>query len=99
MRLMEAGRGRKGPLERRTLGLTWNWSHVEDGKGGNRTGEAGRACARNSVGPYVMGGKRRQAGAAGRQECRIGGRSLYNRARERGGEELGAKRKIISVDR
>ena len=39
MRLMESGRGRKGTLDRRNLGLTGNWAQVEDGKGGNQMGE------------------------------------------------------------
>ena len=39
VRLMEAGRGRKGPLDGRDLGLAGTWAQVEDGKGGNRTGE------------------------------------------------------------
>ena len=34
VRLMEAGRGRKGPPEGRTLGPTGNWEQVEEGKGG-----------------------------------------------------------------
>ena len=39
MRWMEGGRGKKGPLDRRTLGLAVIWSQVEDGKERNHKGE------------------------------------------------------------
>ena len=33
VRLREAGIGRKGPLDGRTLGPTWTWAQVKDSKG------------------------------------------------------------------
>ena len=37
--MMEAGRGRKGPLYTRNLGPTGTWAQVKDRKGGNQKGE------------------------------------------------------------
>ena len=34
VRVKEEGRGRKGPLDGRTLGPTGTWAQVKDGKGG-----------------------------------------------------------------
>ena len=42
--MMEAGIGRKGPLDGRKLGPTGTWAQVEDGKGGQPDGgKEGRA--------------------------------------------------------
>ena len=38
VRLMEAGRGSKGPLYGRTMGPAGTWAEVYDGKGGNQSG-------------------------------------------------------------
>ena len=48
MRLMETGRGRKGPLDDRTLGPTGTWEHVEDVKGGQPDGGRQAGLARGT---------------------------------------------------
>ena len=49
---MDGGRkGRNGPLYRRTLGPTGNWSQVEDGKGGNQIGEGRHGSRKELLGP------------------------------------------------
>ena len=58
VRLAEAGRGRKIPLDGRNLGPTDTWEQVEGGNGGETgRGKAGADFARNSLGRSLQHGR------------------------------------------
>ena len=83
MKVMETGRGRKGTPDGITLGMTGTWAQVEDGKGGQLTGEGRHGSHKKLlwVAFYCLVGKHRRAVAfGGRGRCPVG-RSLHELAR------------------
>ena len=87
---MEASIGRKGHLVSISLGHTWTWAQVEDGKGGNWTGEVRKGlheellwAARHEREVQTRSGGGR-AGAPSRW-------TVYPRPVERGGRISGCK--------
>ena len=89
MRVMEAGRGRKGSLEGITLGSTRTWAQVEDGKEGKQDGgrQAGLARGNTLVCLAWEGSKDERWWPAGGSAVQVDDR--FATGRERGGGRSG----------
>ena len=92
MRVMEAVRGSKGTLVRRTLGLTSTWAQVKDRKRGEKDGGRQARLARGTpLGRLAWEGSTdEQWRLAGESAVQANGRSATGQ--ERGEEEVGSKR-------
>ena len=89
MRLMDAGRGRKGPFDGRTLGLSETWEQVEDGNDGKP--DRGRQARLSRGTPF---GRSTWEGITDEWWRRAGGSAIQvvscsATGRERGEEEAG----------